>query len=349
MQMLQNITSDIWEYLIKAEKPIVLYGMGNGADKILKQFEKRNIKINGVFASDCFVRDKVFHGFKIKSYSAIKEELGNMIVIVSFGSQLPDVVENIKRIASEQELYAVDVPVFGDIIFDMEYYKNHSAEFFELYNNLADEQSKLVLQNIIAFKLTGKIEYLINCETEEQETENFLNLNNSLVFFDLGAYRGDTVKKFIDSVNDYRQIVAVEPDKKTFKKLLKNTEDLKNFTAVNSCVGEKVQEVSFLMAGGRNSHIGEGDLIKMETIDNLAKIIPPDFIKMDIEGNELSALLGGENTIKNNKPKMQIACYHRSEDLLTIYKKVKEINKDYKVYLRHFKYIPAWDINYYFV
>jgi hypothetical protein len=30
-----NITEDLWSYLARQNKPIVIYGMGNGADKVL--------------------------------------------------------------------------------------------------------------------------------------------------------------------------------------------------------------------------------------------------------------------------------------------------------------------------
>ena len=33
------VKQDIWQYLKTDKKPIVLYGMGNGADKIIKVLE----------------------------------------------------------------------------------------------------------------------------------------------------------------------------------------------------------------------------------------------------------------------------------------------------------------------
>ena len=95
---------DLWQYLETTEKPIVLYGMGNGADKIINILNSRGIKISGVFASDGFVRKKTFHGFQIETYAEIKERLGSVIVLVCFGSSLTDVIANIERIAKEQEL-----------------------------------------------------------------------------------------------------------------------------------------------------------------------------------------------------------------------------------------------------
>ena len=47
---------DLWEHLTSTKKSIVMYGMGNGADKILAACEKYGIKVLDFFASDGFVR-----------------------------------------------------------------------------------------------------------------------------------------------------------------------------------------------------------------------------------------------------------------------------------------------------
>ena len=44
-----------WDKLSSEKRPIILYGTGNGADKILDDCDKYNIKVSGVFASDGFV------------------------------------------------------------------------------------------------------------------------------------------------------------------------------------------------------------------------------------------------------------------------------------------------------
>ena len=73
------------------------------------------------------------------------------------------------------------------------------------------------------------------------------------------------------------------------------------------------------------------------------------FVKMDVEGNEAAAIEGGRDIILKHKPKMLISCYHKSEDYFTIPLKVLEFNPDYKIYMRHFPSIPAWDTVFYFI
>ena len=50
------VLSDMWQALKNESRPIVVYGMGNGADKLFERLEKFNITPSAVFASDGFVR-----------------------------------------------------------------------------------------------------------------------------------------------------------------------------------------------------------------------------------------------------------------------------------------------------
>ena len=67
----------VWELLRRTKKPIVLYGMGNGADKILDWCVENSVQVQGVFASDEFVRGQQFRGFTVERYDALRARLGN--------------------------------------------------------------------------------------------------------------------------------------------------------------------------------------------------------------------------------------------------------------------------------
>ena len=57
-----SIDRDLWEYLAATDKTVVMYGMGNGADKILAVCAEKGIVVSDFFASDGFVRGHFFHG-----------------------------------------------------------------------------------------------------------------------------------------------------------------------------------------------------------------------------------------------------------------------------------------------
>ena len=56
---------DTWQILKESRKPIVLYGMGNGADQIIEVLNGYGLDFADVFASDGFVRGQLFHGKKV--------------------------------------------------------------------------------------------------------------------------------------------------------------------------------------------------------------------------------------------------------------------------------------------
>ena len=343
---------DLWNHLKQTKKPIYLYGTGNGADKILDELIRRGISVTGVFASDGFVRNRMFRGYKVISFSEAVQTHPDMTALVCFGSQLPSVMDNIKKIGEACELYAPDVQVVGDNeVFDLEYAKRHSAELTDAYNMLADDLSKKVFENVVFYKLTGKLEYLFECETEKAETYSLLSLQSGDSYLDLGAYNGDTVLEFIEYTGEkHQKIIAVEPDKKNFRKLSENTKEIANITLINAGIGETKGEMLFSMKGGRNSVCSdEGILIAKESVDSILNGEKITYIKMDIEGLEADAIKGAVNTLKTYRPKLNIAAYHRNEDLFTIPLLLKEINPEYKIYLRHHPYIPAWDTNFYVI
>lgn len=342
---------DLWQYLKTAKKPIVLYGMGNGADKIIKVLEENGIPFSGVFASDGFQREKLFHGMRVESYADLKNRFGDMIVLLCFGSARAEVIENVKRISSEQELYAPEVPVIGGGLFNLEYYENRKEEFNKIYSLLADEKSKQTFVNLIKYKISGKLEYLFQCEVDENEPyESFLEKRPQEYFLDLGAYNGDTALDFAKRNPDYSRIIACEPDKKTFKKLVKNTEHLPFCDCQNVCISAFTGKGNFSMKGGRNSIVSaQGEETDFSTVDSLLEGKKVTFIKMDVEGEEKNALSGAEKTILTHKPRMLISAYHRTEDLLSLPSGVLNIRDDYKIFLRHFASLPAWDTAYYFI
>ena len=93
---------DLWQTLAATDKTVVMYGMGNGADKILAVCETYGIEVKEFFASDDFVRGQQFHGKTVRRFSDVCEQYGadNLVVLVSFASSLPEVMSNIAHVAS---------------------------------------------------------------------------------------------------------------------------------------------------------------------------------------------------------------------------------------------------------
>ena len=339
----------MWDFFKTTDKPIILYGMGDGADKVISEFEKLNIKPYGVMASDAFVRGQNFHNFTVKKLSDFENELDDFVIALCFASQLPDVIENIERIAEKHTLLVPSVPVFGENIFNEDFYYSHENEFTEAYSLLSDQLGKVVFESIVKFQYTGDIKYLNKCTTDKDEVfHNVLKLGEMESYLDLGAYRGDTIEEFLHYSKSYKSIVAFEPNKKNFEKLKENTKDLSNISLWQLGSYNKNTTLYFNDKAGRNSAISnKGKETKVATVDSVLCGQKITYAKLDVEGAEKETFEGMENTIKLFSPKLNVAAYHRSEDIFSLILQLKNINPDYKFYLRHHPYIPHWDTNLY--
>lgn len=345
--MIQRIKeTDIWEKLSESSLPVLLYGMGNGADKILRQFELKGIKCSGVFASDEFVRGHSFRGFKVKKYTEIEAEFEDFIVVVAFASEREEVIERIFEMRKKHLVLAPDVPVAGIELFSRRYVEINDEKFEKTYNLLIDERSKETYINIINFKIGGDIKYLLPFYEKEKVYTDLLRLDGETVV-DLGAYNGDTVAEFARADKNYKKIFAFEPDEKNFKKLLKNTENLRDIETYNLGAWECEDTAFFSAESSRNSAMSvKGKEVKLNSVDNVIKE-PITLLKMDIEGSEKRAIRGAKNTIKTYRPKLYICAYHRSEDLFALPLEINKICPEYRFYFVHHRYIPAWESNFY--
>ncbi len=339
----------VWEKLKKTNNPLIMYGTGNGADKVIDVLDSLNIKLSGVTASSGFVRERFFRGFPVKPLEYFEEQYSDFAVIIAFGTSVPEVMENIFNISKKHRVLVPCVPVIGTEVFDRRFLESHEEEINLAHSLLADDFSKKVFEGYVNFQFGGEIALLKEIETEESEAyTNILNLTNQETFVDIGAYRGDTIEKFLNYTNrKYKNIVAAEPDKKTFLKLLKNCEGLGNFKGLNVAVTDFDGEIGFSSLAGRQSAVGGINMIQALSLPSLCKGVEPSFIKIDAEGCELEILKGGENILKEYKPKMNIAAYHKSEDIFKLPILINSIDPSYKIHLRHHPYIPAWDTLYY--
>ncbi len=341
----------VWEALQSTAEPIIMYGTGNGADKVFDVFETLNIKVSGVTASDGFVRERYFHGYRVTPINEFLEKFEKFTVVVTFGSSRPEVIENIKQIAKKQTVLVPCVPVIGNEIFDRSFLEKNEKKLNKAYSLLADEKSKEVFKNYVNFEFSGKLRYLFNAESDPAFPFNeYLKLTENESFLDIGAYRGDTVEQFLSFTNGkYSNILAVEPDEKTFKKLLQNCSFYTNFEAVNGAVSSRDGFVEFTNSAGRQSTIGKGTVIPSYTIQTLSKRFVPTYVKIDAEGAETDILAGGKKIISEFKPKIKIAAYHKNSDVFEIPILLNELNENYKIYMCHHPYIPAWDTDFYCV
>ena len=350
-----EVSCDMWQTLRMATKPIVMYGMGNGADKILAVFSELGIEVADFFASDGFVRHQIFHGKTVMSYAEICEKYEDFIIVVSFGTSLPDVLANIYRLDVERELYIPDVPVVGGSeLFDLAYFNAHKSELSAACELFSDELSRRTFCDVILFRLTGKLQYLRrHTVTPDEVMGGLLDADTFEFTADLGAYNGDSIRELSRYAPKLRRVSAMEPDARSYRKLTAYAEDTDICVDAHNCAAWCEDTVlTFTEGGNRNSTLSSREGVK--TGAKLREIVAArldsihvgrcDYIKYDVEGAEYEAILGSRETIAREHPELLVSLYHRSCDIFRLPLLLHELGYE-KLYLRRYEYVPAWDLN----
>lgn len=175
---------------------------------------------------------------------------------------------------------------------------------------------------------------------------------------DCGAYIGDSIIPLCDVIpqgNVY--YYAFEPDEENATIIRSNPEFFdacKELHVMEYGVGNQDTKMYFELPDSKQKDAGrfvdnptgnEEMVLEIRRMDGLElDIRGTAYIKMDIEGSELSALEGAADIIKEHKPYLAICVYHRKNDLITIPLYIKSLVSDYQFYLRGGFHTILWAI-----
>lgn len=351
--MISFITETIssWDRLKAEKRPIFIYGMGDGALKIMSVFKQQGITLSGIFASDEFVRGHSFEGFRVHKLSEVEEAVDDFVIVLAFAAGYQSLVDKIKDLNSRHTLYVPDVPVAGGGLFTYEFCQQNAEKIRAVYDSLEDDFSRQVYANIINFRISGNIRYLDAVTTPKSEIyKKLIKPGPHETYVDLGAYNGDTIREVLEYTKGrYASIYAMEPDWKNYKKLAKFVDGMLQVNAYHAAAWCIDTELPFASKAGRQSAISANSRYTVEalSVDTILEGKSATIIKMDVEGYEREAIWGASQTIGHFAPRLMIALYHRNEDIFELPLLVKALNPDYKLYIRHQLYIPAWETNLY--
>lgn len=340
-----------WDKLKAETRPVFIYGMGDGALKIMSVFREKGITLSGIFASDDFVRGHSFEGYRVHKLSEIEEMVDDFVIVLAFAAGYQELVDKIQELAAKHTLYVPDVPVAGSGLFTYEFCQQNAAKLQEVYDSLADDFSRRVYANIVNFKISGNIDYLTSVTTPKSEIyHKIIKPHQNECYVDLGAYNGDTIRELLEFTHGrYGSIYALEPDRKNFKKLARFVDGMTHVYAYNAAAWCVDTELPFSAKAGRQSTISASSdtLVSARSVDTILGRKAATIIKMDVEGYEREAIWGAANTIGRFSPKLMISLYHRNEDIFELPLLIKTINPEYRLFIRHQLYIPAWETNLY--
>lgn len=159
-------------------------------------------------------------------------------------------------------------------------------------------------------------------------------------FVDGGCFDGKSSIQFIKwSGNKDSRVWVFEPDSVRYKICEMNLKNSGiNVKMIPKGIWDKEDELFFDETNAGCSEIAETgkSRINVTDLDSVLKDEKVTFIKFDIEGAELNGIVGAEQIIREQRPKLAICIYHRIEDIWTIPALLLKYNSEYKFYLGHY-------------
>lgn len=231
--------------------------------------------------------------------------------------------------------------VLKDLLRNVEYYD-------WLYERLADERSRAVFTRLMQFRLVPDLTFIeaaYDGENPQYFDKSFVHCDEDEVFVDCGGFTGDTTESYIRQFGKYKRIYVYEPSSDNINICLNNLMKYPEVIVRECGVGEKSACLSMDTSSSSSSFVNADQDNEKVNIISLDEDIHEKvtFIKMDVEGFEIPALLGAKNHIRDDYPKLAICTYHIISDMWEIPKLIDYINPGYRFYLRHYMKTQNWE------
>lgn len=330
------------------DKQVILYGAGNLGKMAKNFFDYLNIPFlyfvdrnSDLLKSDADWSDiNIIHPDKVK-----EEDKKNCLLIVCIvTTQLITLRDELKADGWEDIAFFYDVcEAYSDQYpLTNGWFLNKPSEdelddIKKVFSALDDVSRMYYLQFLawrrLRIELLLKGIQIINNRYFIPEITNILHENE--VFVDCGAHNGSVTKKFVEVTNrKYDKIYVIEADKDNFAALEGNLRNIPNCTTIKCALGAKEGEEKFYQGFDYASKLNNfGNVtVKVATLDSFN--IPATFIKIHLEGGELSALTGALNMIKKYRPILAVTTYHTADGVSKIPLYLMNYVQDYKYYMR---------------
>lgn len=202
------------------------------------------------------------------------------------------------------------------------YILKHEEEYYKVLGALEDDESRKSFIEVIRSLLENDVYRYHDYPSDLKYFDPgiYAPLGEGEVWINCGSATGDTILHYLSMGRKYQKIYAVE----TSEHLVTHLETI--FTLLPDR-GERI-EIYNRAFEGKDGRF---------TIDSVFAEEKVTLINMDIEGAELMVLEGAAAKIREDKPVLAVAAYHKPEDLLEIPRLISSLSDGYHFYFRKYR------------
>ena len=229
-------------------------------------------------------------------------------------------------------------------------YKENLSDIKLVYEILSDNQSKELYISLICSRIQKKVTKLFQLSSFNQYFDDLVLIHSNSVrtFIDVGSFDGSSSIEAVSWFPKLKRIFLFDPNKESLnvskKNLTKIGTKLKlKFLELGLSNEESVLKFYDYGSGsslnvGKYSNLSNKSFeVKVTKLDNLKLDLDSlVYLKLDVEGNELSALQGSKSMIRHHKPLIAVCVYHKVNDLWEIPNWINKLGLNYSFYLRHY-------------
>lgn len=335
---------DVIESLKKEHVPIVIWGAGQVASVIEKYLKKKKIPIADVFVDDAYYSEKMYlNSIQVIPKSKLLEKYKQVDVIIGFSDyQVADAQEKEEWV---NEYFYFAYTAYGE--FDRTPFKlieENICKYQAVYDMLADKKSKDVFIAFLQTKLSGNAKYTLQVFDGRLSYFNndLYRVTGEEVYLDVGSAAGENVKQFIaESGGHYGYIYAVEPEEKLRRDLEEyvSANEIGQFEIASKGAWNTSGTINFLFDGESSrvcaSSEKEAEGLQVELLDHMfAYKKKVTLLKIQYRDGVVEALLGAKKILQEHRPKIAIMIGYGMDNICKVPLLIKELNPDYKFYLR---------------
>lgn len=325
------------------KEKIVIFGTGSRMAKAMKSFDESLFQLLVYIDNNQEMQGKFINGVKVIRPADLSEYAFDKIVVCS--TAYDAITKQLERLGYQKE-----------IIENSLYFMKRQLELF--YKNARDEETKNILNylktHVLAvFNYTFKDKYIdlpVSSEFDRVAKLWYVKHKNKKMY----------MKKSLDTkekVDTYYRGLCIEQDEESPHCYFTNLINAENATIIDAGVAEgnyalelvdKAKKIYLIECDNEwiealkytfepyknkvmiiNKFLSENSSDECVKIDDLVKGEKIDYIKMDIEGEEVRALYGAKKTLESNKNiELNICAYHNLEDEKDIVAYLKKLEFD---------------------